>query len=261
MLIFLRSLLFNIVFYGVTAVMLVVGAIPFLLMGQRVGIAYAQIWGRVCIFLSRVLVGIRLEVRGREHLLPGGSIVAAKHQSAFETFALLPSLRFPTFVVKRELTWIPLFGLYAIASGMIRVRRGGGSAALRSLVERAKQEIAKHREILIFPEGTRRPPGVKGKYHYGVARLYKALDVPVVPVALNTGVFWPRRKFLRYPGTIVIEFLPPIAPGLDAKGFLEALEAAIETAADRLLVEAADAPDPPPIPAAVRARLAAGPTR
>ncbi|MCP4380208.1 MAG: 1-acyl-sn-glycerol-3-phosphate acyltransferase [Hyphomicrobiales bacterium] len=238
--------------------MLIVGAVPFLLMGQKASIAYAQAWGRVSIFLARVLAGIRLEVRGQEHLPAGGSIVAAKHQSAMETFALLPSLTFPTFVVKRELVWIPLFGLYTIASGMILVRRGGGAAALRSLVERSRQEIVKQRPILIFPEGTRRPPGAPGKYHYGVARLYKSLDVPAVPVALNTGVFWPRRKFLRYPGTAVIEFLAPIQPGLDAKDFLDELETRIESASDRLLVEAAQAPDAPPIPSAVLGRLAGG---
>ncbi|WP_421725732.1 lysophospholipid acyltransferase family protein [Bauldia sp.] len=243
----LRSLAFNLAFYVATALLLIVGAVPFLLMKQKTGIDFARAWGRLCILLARWLAGIRLEIRGQENIPEGGAIVAAKHQSAYETFALLPPLSFPTFVLKRELTWIPLFGLYTITSGMIHVRRGGGSAALRALVERAKQEIAKRRQIVIFPEGTRRAPTAPPDYHYGVARMYKSLDVPVVPVALNSGVYWPRRRFLRYPGTIVFEFLPPIEPGLDAKTFLTTLEETVESASARLLAEAAAGPNPSPI--------------
>ncbi|SDB25873.1 1-acyl-sn-glycerol-3-phosphate acyltransferase [Bauldia litoralis] len=252
----LRSLVFNIAFYLVTTVMLIVGIVPFLLMPQRTGVAFAKLWGTVCTFLARVLGGIRLEVRGREHIPQGAAIVAAKHQSAYETFALIPTLAFPTFVIKRELRQIPLFGLYTTAAGMIHVERGGGSAALRALVARAREEIAKQREIIIFPEGTRRAPGAPPDYHFGVSFMYKALGVPVVPVALNSGLFWPRRKFLRYPGTIVIEYLPPIEPGLDTKDFAERLEKAVEEASDRLIAEAAAAPNPPPLSDAARSRIA-----
>ncbi len=251
-----RSLLFNAAFYLVTTVLLVFGVVPFLLMGQRTAMNYARFWARLCVSLLRVVAGVRLEVRGREHIPSGGAIVASKHQSALETFALLPLLPFPTFVVKRELKWVPLFGLYTITSGMIHVDRGGGAAALKSLVERSREEVAKARQIIIFPEGTRMTPGAPPDYHYGVVRLYRSLDVPVVPVALNCGLFWPRRSFLRHPGTAVIEFLPPIPPDLDAKAFAAALQETVEAASDRLLAEAAHQAGPPPLPEAARARLA-----
>lgn len=252
-----RSLLANAAFYGTTTVMAIVGAIPILLMGQRIGMAYVRLWARLSVFLTRVIGGIRLEMRGLEHLPPGGAIIASKHQSAYETFALIVPLVFPTFVIKDELKWIPLFGQYTITSGMIHVRRGGGTATLRVLVERSRHELAKGRPIVIFPEGTRRPPGAPPQYHYGVTRLYRALDVPVVPVALNSGLFWPRRTLTRYPGTVVIEFLPPIAPGLDARTFAARLQETIEAASDRLLAEAAAGDRPPPVPALARERLAA----
>jgi len=257
LLLILRSLLSNVAFYLTTVVLLVFGAIPFLFMGQRAGMAYARAWARLSVFLTRIICGIRLELRGLEHVPDGGVIIAAKHQSAYETFALLVPLAFPTVVIKEELKWIPLFGLYTLTSGMIHVRRGGGAATLKALVERSREEAAKGRQIIIFPEGTRRPPAAPPEYHYGVSRLYRALDIPVVPVALNSGLFWPRRSFLRYPGTVVIEFLPPIAPGLDAKSFAARLQDTVEAASDRLLAEAAEADRPPPLPANARDRLAA----
>jgi 1-acyl-sn-glycerol-3-phosphate acyltransferase len=120
---------------------------------------------------------------------------------------------------------------------MIHVDREGKTAALRALADRAREEIAKNREIIIFPEGTRRPPGAPPEYQTGIALLYRSLNVPVIPVALNSGLFWPRRKFLRYPGTLVIEFLPAIPPGLDPRSFLDRLKGAIEPASDRLIAE------------------------
>ena len=205
---------------------------------------------------SASLAGTRLEIRGRENIPAGATIVAAKHQSAFETFALAPEFPNPTFVIKSELKRIPIYGQYTVKAGMIHVDRAAGLSALRSLAARGRAEIGKGRHIVIFPEGTRRPPGAPPDYHPGVAHLYRALGVPVVPVALNSGLFWPRRKFLRYPGTIVVEFLPAIPPGLDARRFMERLQADIETAADRLMLEAASARPQPPLPAEAAARLA-----
>ncbi|MCB1487795.1 MAG: 1-acyl-sn-glycerol-3-phosphate acyltransferase [Bauldia sp.] len=237
--------------------MLVIGVVPFLLFPQRVGVAYTQLWGRVCIALARVLAGIRLEIRGRENIPAGAAIVAAKHQSAYETFALGVPLTQPTYVIKQELKRIPLYGFYTSAAGMIHVDRSGGAPALRTLVERSREEAAKGRPIIIFPEGTRRAPGAEPDYHPGVSFMYKSLDLPVVPVALNSGLFWPRRRFMRYPGTIVIEFLPVIEPGLNMKAFARRLEETIESASDRLIAEAARAPHPPPVSDAARARIAA----
>ena len=236
--IFLRSLAFNLAFYLVTAVMLV-GTLPlFFFMPQWFGMGVVRNWAKAVLFLHRTLASVQLDVRGTENIPAGAAIVASKHQSAFETFALVPLLRNPTIVMKRSMRWLPVFGQYTIKTGMIHVDREGKTAALRRMAERARQEIAKERQIIIFPEGSRRAPGAPPEYQSGVALLYRTLGVPVVPVAVNSGVFWPRRSFLHYPGTIVMEFLPAISPGLDSRTFLARLEAQIETASKRLLAEA-----------------------
>jgi 1-acyl-sn-glycerol-3-phosphate acyltransferase len=234
----LRSLLFNLAFYLMTTALLILPLPVYFILPQAFAMWVVRTWARAGIWLLRVLAGTRLEIRGREHIPAGASIVAAKHQSAFETFALVPLLPNPTFVIKRELKWIPIFGQYTIKAGMIHVDRSAGISALRYIANRARTEIAKGRDIIIFPEGTRRPPGAPPDYHPGVAHLYRALGANVVPVALNSGLFWPRRTFLRHPGTIVIEFLPPIPPGLDARRFMERLQADIETASEHLRREA-----------------------
>jgi 1-acyl-sn-glycerol-3-phosphate acyltransferase len=237
----LRSLLFNIAFYAMTTALLILPLPVYFILPQAFAMGVVRTWARAGIWLLRVLAGTRLEVRGREHLPSGASIVAAKHQSAFETFALVPQFPNPTFVIKRELKWLPIFGQYTVKAGMIHVDRSAGISALRYITGRARTEIAKGRDIIIFPEGTRKAPGAPPDYHPGVAHLYRALGVSVVPVALNSGVFWPRRTFRRKPGTIVIEFLPPIPPGLDARRFMERLQSEIETATERLTAEATGA--------------------
>ena len=234
----LRSLLFNLAFYLMTTAFLILPLPVYFILPQAFAMWVVRTWARAGIWLLRVLAGTRLEIRGREHIPATASIVAAKHQSAFETFALVPQLPNPTFVIKRELKRIPIFGQYTIKAGMIHVDRSAGISALRYIANRARVEIAKGRDIIIFPEGTRRPPGAPPDYHPGVAHLYRALGVNVVPVALNSGLFWRRRTFLRYPGTIVIEFLPAIPPGLDGRRFMERLQSDIETASERLRREA-----------------------
>lgn len=256
MLIAVRSALFTAAFFVLTAVMSVVGAPVFLMGSERMAVRYTQVWGRACLVLLRVIVGIRVEVRGRENIPTGAALVAAKHQSAFETFALLPLLPFPAMVMKAELGRIPLFGTYSRTCGMILVDRRKGATALREMAAQAKREAAKGRQVVIFPEGTRRAPGAPPAYQPGVALLYKGLGLPCVPVALNSGLHWPRRSFRKHPGTIVVEFLPAIPPGLDSKAFLAGLEAAIEGASDALLRESAAAARPPPLPPEARARLA-----
>jgi 1-acyl-sn-glycerol-3-phosphate acyltransferase len=256
--ILVRSLAFNAAFYVVTAVMLV-GTLPlYLVMPQWFAMGVVRTWAQAVVALLRVLAGTRVEVRGWDNLPPAGAIVAAKHQSAFETIALIPLLYNPTIVMKRSIRWIPIFGLYTIRSGMIHVDRSGQTAALRALADRARQEIAAGREIIIFPEGTRRPPGAPPAYQPGIGLLYRMLGAPVVPIALNSGLYWPRRSFLHYPGTIVVEVLPPIPPGLDSRAFLSRLESDIEQATDRLMAEAAAADPPPPLPAEAASRLAGG---
>jgi 1-acyl-sn-glycerol-3-phosphate acyltransferase len=233
-----RSALFNAAFYVTTAFFLIFTLPLYLILPQWFAVGVVRTWAATETWLLNVIAGTRLEVRGCDNLPTGAAIVATKHQSAFETFALVPLLRFPTIVMKQSIRWIPIFGVYTIKSGMIHVDRAGKTTALRALVERAKQEAAKRREIIIFPEGTRRPPGAPPEYQTGIALLYRALGVPVVPVALNSGLYWPRKSFLHYPGTIVVEFLPAIPPGLDSRAFLTALETSLETASSRLILEA-----------------------
>jgi 1-acyl-sn-glycerol-3-phosphate acyltransferase len=232
-----RSLLFNLAFYVLTAAMLV-GTLPvFFLLPQAFGMGVVRNWAKASLWLHEKIAGTRLEVRGAENIPEGAAMVASKHQSSFETFALIPLLKNPTIVMKKSLRWLPIFGQYTMKTGMIHVDRDGRTAALRALAERARTEAAKGREIIIFPEGRRRAPGAAPDYQTGIALLYRTLDLPVVPVALNSGLYWPRRRFLHHPGTIVVEFLPPIPPGLDSRTFLARLQASIETASARLLAE------------------------
>lgn len=232
----LRSLVFNVLFYVNLALFLVLGS--WLFVCPRIwAIRGLQLWARSSIVLLRLICGITMEVRGREHLPKAAALVAGKHQSFWETFAILPLLDDPCMVLKRELTFIPLFGWFALKFRMIAVERSAGTAALKKLVARAKREIAAGRQVVIMPEGTRKGPDDPPDYKPGAAALYGALDVPCVPFGLNAGLYWPRRKFLRHPGTIIIEFLPPIPPGLPRKLFQAQLEAAIEASTHRLVAE------------------------
>jgi len=229
----LRSLAFNLLFY-VNLILHVIVAIPTYALPRRAFMAVAKSWGRTTNALMWV-AGIRVEFRGLEKIPPGSLLVASKHQSVWETAALLPLFDDPAYVFKRELGWIPIFGWYAIKSRMIPVDRGARAGAVAGMIARAKEEVARGRQIVIFAEGTRTAPGAPPAYKRGAARLYAALGVPCVPIALNSGLYWPRRKFLRYPGTIVLEVLDPIPPWLAAEEFATRLEEAIETATSRLI--------------------------
>jgi 1-acyl-sn-glycerol-3-phosphate acyltransferase len=233
----LRSIIFNIIFYLNLALFLILGSWLFLC--PRIwAIRGLQTWARSSLWLLEFICNIKIEVRGRENILSGPCLVAGKHQSFWETFAVLPLFDDPCMVLKRELTFIPLFGWFCLKFKMIAVERSAGSAALRKLVARGKEEIARGRAIIIMPEGTRRGVDDPPDYKPGAAALYNALDVPCVPFGLNSGLFWPRRKFLRNPGTIVVEFLPAIPAGLPRKEFQKRLEAEIETSSTRLISEA-----------------------
>lgn len=233
----IRSLIFNALFYLNTLVWLLIG-VPTFFLPYRGTIWVAKSWGRINVTLLRV-AGIKFELRGREKIPPGALIVASKHQSAWETFALLPLFDNPLFILKRELEWIPFFGWLLIKGRMVPVNRGAGTQALVEMTERARIELARGRQLIIFPEGTRRPAGAEPRYKYGVAHLYAAAGVPCLPVALNSGVFWPRRRSLMLkPGTVVVEILDPIMPGLDKDVFFKRLQDVIEPASARLIAEA-----------------------
>jgi 1-acyl-sn-glycerol-3-phosphate acyltransferase len=232
-----RSIIFNIIFYVNLALFLILGSWLFLC--PRIwAIRALQAWARSSLWWLKIICNIKIEVRRQENILAGPCLVAGKHQSAWETFAVLPLFDDPCMVLKRELTFIPLFGWFALKFKMIAVERSAGSAALRKLVARGKEEIARGRAIIIMPEGTRRGVDDPPDYKPGAAALYNALGVPCVPFGLNSGLFWPRRKFLRNPGTIVIEFLPAIPAGLPRKEFQQRLETAIENCSTKLISEA-----------------------
>jgi 1-acyl-sn-glycerol-3-phosphate acyltransferase len=197
-----------------------------------------------CNWLLRWIVGTRTEVRGLDRLPAAPFIVAAKHQSAWDTFALIPLFKDPAVVMKAELGLIPLYGWFSHKFQHVFVRRESGPVALRRLLRDAKSRADAGRELLIFPEGTRRPPGAPPDYKPGLVAVYEHLGLPCVPLALNSGLFWPRRSWRRYPGTIVVEILDPIPPGIPRKQFKALVEERIESASRSLLAEAARSATP-----------------
>ncbi len=235
----LRSLLFSLAFYAGTMTLLVIGS-PLLLAPRAWAMAGLRAHARLSLWALRGIVGTSIEVRGRHHLPPGPCLIAAKHQSAWDTFALVPLLRDPALVMKAELGWIPFYGWFSLKFEHILVKRARAGAALRALIREARERAGQGREILIFPEGTRRAPGALPDYKPGVVALYEGLGLPCVPIALNSGVYWPRRHFLRYPGTIVVEILAPLPPGMPRGTFKRELQERIEEASNRLLAEARD---------------------
>ena len=233
----LRSLLFNAVFYANTIALMLLG-LPTLLFGRRAILKLARLWGAVSVWLLEAICGLRIDFRGTGNIPPGGVIIASKHQSFLETFALLRHTPDFAIVMKRSLTRVPLFGLYLVGSKQIAIDRAHGRRALHQIAAAAKPALAAGRKVFIYPEGTRRPPGAPPHYKSGAAALYIGTGAPCVPVALNTGLFWRRRGFLRRPGVAVIEYLPPIPPGLDRASFSAALQQTIEAACSRLNAEA-----------------------
>jgi 1-acyl-sn-glycerol-3-phosphate acyltransferase len=231
-----RSLLFNALFY-VNLIVRMIVALPTIALPSRFMLGVLRRYARSSLWLLRVVCGIGVEWRGREKLPHGAYIVACKHQSLWETFALFMLLPDPTYVLKRELMWIPLFGWLATKARMIPIDRGARAVALAQMTALARKESARSRQIVIFPEGTRRPPGAKPRYLPGVAYLYAETGLACVPVALNSGLFWPRRSLRRYRGTVLVEVLDPIPPGLDKRAFLAQLQGVLEEATARLVQE------------------------
>jgi 1-acyl-sn-glycerol-3-phosphate acyltransferase len=232
----IRSFVFNVLFY-LNLLGYFIIAIPTLVMPRMAIVKLATSWGRTNNRLLRLICGIKVEYRGLEKIPQGALLVASKHQSLWETFALLQLFSDPAFILKRELQWIPFFGWYALKAGMIPVNRGRRGQALAEMTERARIELGRGRQIVIFPEGTRRAPGAEPSYKYGIAHLYGETGISCLPIALNSGLFWPRRSFRRYPGTIVAEILDPIPPGLSKEAFAARLQQDIETATARLVAE------------------------
>ncbi len=236
----LRSALFNVLFYALLIGMMVLG-LPTLLLGHRSVLRLANVWARASLWLLRIICGTRVEFRGRAHIPAEPCILAAKHQSFLEIIALCSLFPHFTFVLKRELTRIPLFGWYLEGSGQIAVDRSRGRSALTDVSRRAIAVLEDGRTLFIFPEGTRRPPEAAPEYKSGIAYIYGEAGVACLPVAVNSGLFWPRRSFRRRPGTAIIEFLPMIPAGLPRQAFQVRMCDAVETASRALMAEAVEA--------------------
>ena len=233
-LIFLRSLVYQVLFYALLIFWLIV-AIPTFVMPRRAILRIAGYWAASSIWLLRVICNTKVEYRGLEKIPEGPLIVASKHQSMWETFALLQFFDQPLYILKRELTWIPFFGWYLIKANMIGIDRAAGARSLKDMAHRAAEAVRRGRQLIIFPEGTRRPVDAEPHYKSGVGMIYVDCGVTCLPVALNSGLFWPRRTFMRYPGTLVVEFLDPLPPGLPRKEFNTRICTTIEDATNRLV--------------------------
>jgi 1-acyl-sn-glycerol-3-phosphate acyltransferase len=233
----LRSFFFNVGWYAGTTIIAIVGA-PILLMPRRFVVAWSLFWIDFCLWWLRVTCRLTHRISGLENMPTTPVIFACKHQSSWETLAFSRLFPRSATVMKRELVLIPVVGWAMARVGNIAVERGDGSKALRGLVKQAKATLAEGRSILIFPEGTRVAVGDEKPYQVGTAALYRQLGVPVVPVALNSGLFWGRRKFIKRPGVIDVEILPAIPPGLSRDAFMTTLRERIEGATDRLVAAA-----------------------
>ena len=228
MLVLLRSALFNAFFFGFTALIAVL-AVPLLLLPPAALRHTSRLWARGVLGGLRLLAGVRLRIEGAEYMpRDGAALLASKHQSAFDTIAWLALLPRPAYVLKAELLRIPLYGWHARHMGMIGVDRAGGAQAMRGMMRAARDAAARGAQIIIFPEGTRVPPGARRPLQPGVVALGAATGLPVIPVATNSGRHWGRRAFRKHPGEIVIRLLPPLPAGLPREALLSRLDAAIE---------------------------------
>ncbi|OQP85234.1 1-acyl-sn-glycerol-3-phosphate acyltransferase [Rhizobium rhizosphaerae] len=253
----LRSALFNTLFYANLILQMVVLTPVYFLLPRKKAWIVPKTWARTNHWLMRVVAGTDFTVEGLENLPADGIyILAPKHQSFWDVYALLPALPDPFFILKKELMRIPLFGWYVAKQRMVPVDRSARGRAMAAVLERAKAEMATGRQLIIYPEGTRRPPGAPPEYKFGVARLYRDLGVPVVPVAMHPGLFWPRKSLMRHPGHFTVRILPPIQPGLKPDLFLETLIRETEAASDALLVKTVSDNPHLPLPETARARLA-----
>lgn len=239
--IFLRSLLFNIIFYTLTVFTCIV-LVPALALPRKVTLAGVTFYLYISALAEKYILGLNYELRGLEYLPKSGSYLAAvKHQSEYETLKLFTLFGDPAIILKKELMRIPLWGWHAWKLDFIAIDRKDREGAMASLMKGALRIKEQNRPIVIFPQGTRtrtHETTADKPYKGGVSKMYGATGLPVIPVAMNSGMFWPKNSFIKYPGTVVFEFLPPIEPGLPEKKVMQAIEERIETASIRLMHEA-----------------------
>jgi 1-acyl-sn-glycerol-3-phosphate acyltransferase len=205
------------------------------LLRQQWSLAVIRMWVRANMAMARIICGVTFRAEGLEHLPKGACIIAAQHQSSFETYRLFMELEHPVFVLKRELVLIPIIGWYMTRAGLVSVDRSAGATAMRKMLRAAQAAIDAGNQVVIFPEGTRTAPGEKRPYRPGVAALYAHCTAPVIPMALNSGFFWGKTRVLKLPGEIVFKFAPALPAGLDRDAMLAELRARIDEADRELL--------------------------
>ena len=233
----IRPLIFTVLFYGWTA-FIGLAAIPLLACQTKTIMGVGRFWVKGSFLILKFIIGIEYHERGKNFLEDGPVIIAMKHQSAWDTLAINLMTKNAAIILKKELLLIPIFGWYLKRANHIAVDRNGGAFALKEMLKQARKQLTAGRTVVIYPQGTRTLPGRKKAYHHGVAALYLSLNQTVVPVALNSGLFWPRRSLKMNSGKIIIEYLKPIPPGLNRKEFMHELEKSIETATISLQNEA-----------------------
>jgi 1-acyl-sn-glycerol-3-phosphate acyltransferase len=238
MTLWLRSFVFNGAFYGWTFLCGII-FVPSLLFPRHWVLAISKFWICGVVWICEHILGLHTKVIGEERFAMSPAIFAFKHQSAWETLYCYDFLADPAIVLKRELLWIPFFGWYLKKLQMIPLSRSkqGGLRDLKTLLKEADRAVAEGRPVVIFPEGTRSIPGKPVTYHSGIASLYLHLQIPVVPVAHDAGLYWPRRGFLKHPGCVTLELLEPIEPGLSKQAFMRTLEERIETKMTELIAK------------------------
>lgn len=244
-----RSLLFTALFYLSNAFQMIFWTPAFFIIPREDAWKIAKLWGYSHLWLQHKICGTCYEFRGVEKLdQHSNQLIASKHQSAWETYTMILFFKDPSYILKRELMFVPLFGWYMMKMKVVPVDRGKGALALASMAKNTKLYMEERkRQVIIYPEGTRTKSGVKTRYKFGITFLYDELDVPIQPVALNSGLYWGRHAVKIYPGTIIMEFLDPILPGLSRDAFTKKLYDVIEDASDRLIEEAANSALPPPL--------------
>jgi 1-acyl-sn-glycerol-3-phosphate acyltransferase len=233
--IIIRSIIFNILLVCWTLILGIV-SMPILFMpkGNVLFTKIAKIWACIILKLLEFICQLKLEVRGRKNIPKNPYIIAAKHQSALDIIALIALLDVPKFIMKESLKYIPVIGIFSYKMGMIMINRAGGSKTIKIIIEKSKEILNKNDNILIFPEGTRTKIGEKVRYKSGIYAIYKEVKVKILPVALNTGLYWGRNSFIKYPGTFIIEFIPLIDLGLEKKEFEEILTDKIESTCEKI---------------------------
>jgi 1-acyl-sn-glycerol-3-phosphate acyltransferase len=257
----IRTAIFYILFIGQTVICAVLaGTVGLFAKRTRFGWAVARYWSWSNLVLLRVITGVRTEVEGAENIPPGGCIIGSKHQSDWDIFAIFPLIGRPAYIAKKELMRIPFFGWAAHSLDCIEIDRQKGAQAIPAMIEQARAAIGRECRIVIYPEGTRKPALAPPEYRQGIVRMYTELNVPVVPVALNSGLYWGRNSPVIWPGTARARFLPAIEPGLDPETFQARLRSVIEAESTRMTLEAIDEGIARPIDGKLRKRVKAART-